>query len=573
MTIRTFVAAVAVALLAPAASAASSKPSVSPPPKVSGQMRWFRRHAPARSVERRAAQVGSVGVIGLESMRDLPSLRARYGFEVVRMIPELHAAVVGVDRSLAANASGDPRIRYLAPLGPERRLTAMPNDPLLSSIDSRTGLPYEWQFARSHVDRALELSLGSPTIVVGTIDTGVADVPDLAGKVDARWTVAQDGTLTRDAGGNDVVGHGTAVASLIAANVDDGFGMAGFGGATHLIAVRAQALTDTEVAVALIKLDTLGVRIVNMSFGEAAAEEPILRDAIRKAAADGILLVAAAGNSAADVAYPAADLQPPGGGPSYGLAVGATDAAGNLASFSNSGQRLSLVAPGSYQGPCSGVLVAVPPLGDAFVNSCAPNWTGDGGGLYAYLAGTSFSAPEVAGVAALIWAKRPELKNYQVAGIIKQSAGHDGVGWTPTMGCGVLDAGAALELATSYSSASRPDGSCSAAGEPSLIPTEPDVRPTVSALPASGTWSGSLTLRFRVGEATHEVAAAIDVQRNRSTVVGLARGLFRVESGKTYGLAWRAPKLHTKGVYRFCVTLTGRSGKASARSCAPISLR
>ena len=175
--------------------------------------------------------------------------------------------------------------------------------------------------------------------MVGTIDTGVADVPDLAGKVDARWTVAQDGTLTRDPGGNDVVGHGTAVASLIAANVDDGFGMAGFGGATHLIAVRAQALTDTEVAVALMKLDRLGVRIVNMSFGEDAPEAPILRDAIHKAAADGMLLVAAAGNSAAEVAYPAADLQPPGGGPSYGLAVGATDVGGNLASFSNSGEQ------------------------------------------------------------------------------------------------------------------------------------------------------------------------------------------------------------------------------------------
>jgi subtilisin family serine protease len=57
----------------------------------------------------------------------------------------------------------------------------------------------------------------------------------------------------------------------------------------------------------------------------------------------------------------------------------------------------------------------------------------------------------VAGVAALIWAARPELKNYQVADIIKQSANRGIGGWTPTMGCGVLDAGAALELAMSRS--------------------------------------------------------------------------------------------------------------------------
>jgi hypothetical protein len=72
------------------------------------------------------------------------------------------------------------------------------------------------------------------------------------------------------------------------------------------------------------------------------------------------------------------------------------------------------------------------------------------------------------GVAALIWAARPELKNYQVADIIKQTARRDGSGWTPTLGCGVLDAGAALELATSSAvpaaaTAGQPSA-CSAAG-------------------------------------------------------------------------------------------------------------
>ena len=176
-------------------------------------------------------------------------------------------------------------------------------------------------------------------------------------------------------------------------------------------------------------------------------------------------------------------------------------------------------------------------------------------------------------MAALIWAKRPELTNYQVAGIIKQSARRDGAGWTRTMGCGALDAGAALELATTYSGVGGPDGPCSTAGDPPTIPTRPEVRPTVFALPASGRWSGPLSLRFRVGKETHEVAAAIDVQRNGSTVVSLARGLFGVESRTAYGLAWRAPSVRKKGAYRFCVTLTRLSGTASAPSCAPISLR
>jgi subtilisin family serine protease len=266
-----------------------------------------------------------------------------------------------------------------------------------------------------------------------------------------------------------VLGHGTAVASLIAANVGDGFGMAGFGGASHLITIHEWAFTDVSTAATLMKLDSLGVRIVNMSFGGAALATPIMLDAIHKAAADGMLLVAAAGNSSHAVAHPAADVQPAGGVQSYGLAVGASDTHGNLTFFSNAGANLSLLAPGGDGGPCSGVLVAIAPLGNGFDDSCYPSWAGAGGAFYAYVSGTSFSAPEVAGIAALVWAARPELKNYQVADIIKQSARRDAGGWTPTMGCGVLDAGAALELAMSrsnseWATADGGDLSCSATG-------------------------------------------------------------------------------------------------------------
>jgi serine protease len=444
----------ALAVVAPA-NAAPLHPLISPPPRLHRAVHWFHWQASRRSLQAHETAFGSTVVLGLASMRDLAPLRARYGFARVQAIPVLHAALVGGDKAqlhaLLAGAPGDPRIRYVSPVGPPRHTLAMPNDPLLHATDPATGLAYEWQFAAANVDRALDLSPGSPHILVGTIDTGAAQVPDLAGQIDQRWTAWRNGKLTRDARGNDGDGHGTAVASLIAANADDGFGMAGFGGATHLIAIRDWWFSDVSVAVALMKLDSLGVRIVNMSFGSDAPESPIALDAIHKAAADGMLLVAAAGNSAGPVAHPAADLQSADGVQSYGLAVGASDVHGKLAFFSNYGTNLSLLAPGGYDGPCSGVLVAAYPVGPMFTNSCFPTWTGDGG-VYAYVSGTSFAAPEVAGVAALIWAARPQLKNYQVADIIKQSARRDGAGWTPQMGCGVLDAGAALALATGLSS-------------------------------------------------------------------------------------------------------------------------
>lgn len=327
---------------------------------------------------------------------------------------------------------------------------ADPAAPLLSSIDPATQLPYEWQFDAADVGPALALSPGSPSVVVGTIDSGAAAVPDLAGKVDSRWRVSPRGKIRRESKAPDYLGHGTAVASLIAAN---GFGMAGFGGATHVVAIRVPYpnVTGASVAAALLKLDALGARIVNMSFGSPAEEQPAVLAAIHKVEADGLLLVAAAGNYDGDVAHPAADLQVPNGIASAGIAVGASDVDGNLTFFSNFGANLSLLAPGNFRGNCSGVLVAAP-INDDFVNGCYPSWQGAGGASYAYVAGTSFSAPEVAGIAALVWAARPGLTNVQVAGIIEQSA-RRASGWTPTMGCGLLDAGAAVSLATSRSAA------------------------------------------------------------------------------------------------------------------------
>ena len=444
-----------------AAGAGQASPAAAPP-RPGLQMQWFHSHASARSLQDIETNFGSTAVVGLESMDDLASLRQSFGFENVRKVPALHAVQVTVDgealQKLLSATQNDPRVRYVSPIGRMRHTLNLPSDPLLQTVDPVTALPFEWQFARANLEHALELTPGDARIKVGVIDTGVDVVPDLAGKVDGLYDVVLDGTVPPpSASGNDDYGHGTAVASLIGASAGDGFGMAGFGGDAHVVGIHAGAhggFTDYDVAVALAKLDALGVRIVNLSLGGSFPSSPILVDAIRKAAADGMLIVAAAGNEGTDrVSWPAADLQPGGGLRSYGLAVGATNADGSLADFSNTGRRLSLVAPGNFAGDCTGVLVALPKT-NVLSSGCYPQWSGPGGATYGYVAGTSFSSPEVAGVAALVWAARPELKNYQVADIIKQSATHSqSARWTPTMGCGSLDAAAAVELALSRTAA------------------------------------------------------------------------------------------------------------------------
>jgi subtilisin family serine protease len=559
-----------------AAAAALALPA--PASATHARMVWYHWTSATRPAP--AERFGGTAVVGLESMADLGALRAAYSFTRVRAMPQLRAVEVRVGRTqlrrLLARGPNDQRIRYVSPVGRPRHTLAMPNDPLLTTMDPGTARPYEWQFAAAHVDRALELSPGSPSVVVGTIDSGIADVPDLAGKIDGRWGFADGATEpTSGPAGIDEKGHGTAVASLIAANVDDGFGMAGFGGASHVISFRVEnrGFTDSAIAAGLVKLDALGVKVINMSFGANAPSRPILLDAIHKVAADGVLLVAASGNNHGFVAHPAADLQPAGGGRGYGLAVGASDAGDRLAPFSNVGSHLSLVAPGVFGGACSGVLVAMHSA-SLLEGTCYPGWTlGSAEASYAYVAGTSFAAPEVAGVAALIWAARPELKNYEVADIIKQTARRaPGAGWTRELGCGVLDAGAALEVATGVTSpvAAGSGDACSAgAAAPAAWPTL--VRPSVHALPAAGVRGRLTTLRYDAGEDTYDVTATLVVRRGGEVVARQSRPGASLAPGERYSFSWRAPT--ARAALTFCVSVTNRQGVRSAPSCAPISLR
>src|SRR4051794_26867439 len=63
-------------------------------PRGASTMDWYRSdHTPPRR------SLGSTVVVGLDSMRDLPAVRATYGFRQVRALPELHAAEVEVDPS------------------------------------------------------------------------------------------------------------------------------------------------------------------------------------------------------------------------------------------------------------------------------------------------------------------------------------------------------------------------------------------------------------------------------------------------------------------------------------------
>ena len=245
----------------------------------------------------------------------------------------------------------------------------------------------------------------------------------------------------------DKDGHGTFVAALAAGSVTNDEGIAGFGGDAQLLLVRAvgpsDSFSDVDEAAAIVYAVDHGARIVNLSLG-GVGTSPLEERAIEYAVSHDVLLVAAAGNEYASgnpIEYPAAALQPPGsnGQGGVGLAVGASTMAGKRASFSNTGSHISLAAPGEN---VFGAIAA----GSSRMWWPRSRLTGSHAGLYGWSSGTSFSTPEVAGAAALVWAANPALTAQQVAAILKASASGNGR-WNPRLGFGVIDVAAAVATA------------------------------------------------------------------------------------------------------------------------------
>ncbi|HMC67880.1 MAG TPA: S8 family serine peptidase, partial [Mycobacteriales bacterium] len=195
-------------------------------------MRWASIPLPARTLQSAATFASGRAVVGFAVGVDAAHFADATGVRVLRNLPALRAAeVVGPPHALAALAL-DRRVRYLEPVG-RLQLAHVRNDPLTYERDPKTGVPWEWNFHAVGADQALNLSKGSRNVLVGVVDTGITPVPDLAGKIaGALW----DPTTQTSA--EDDSGHGTLIASIVAANVDDAVGMAGFCGACRVLAYK-----------------------------------------------------------------------------------------------------------------------------------------------------------------------------------------------------------------------------------------------------------------------------------------------------------------------------------------------
>lgn len=284
----------------------------------------------------------------------------------------------------------------------------IPNDVLFTD--------YQWNLPAIQTNKAWKLSRGSDDVIVAVIDTGVdLEHSDLQGQLLKGYNV-----IDPEQDPIDDVGHGTHVAGIIGALVNNSEGVAGVSWYNKILPIKVLDKTGSgttySVAEGIIWATDHGAKVINMSLGNYADSE-FLHDAIRYAYDRDVVLVAATGNDATErPGYPAAYPEV--------FAVSATDAQNKLASFSNYGEYIDVTAPG------------------ASIASTYP------GNQYAALSGTSMASPHVAAMAGLIRSRNPELNNEEVMDLIRSSTVDLGEsGRDKYFGYGQVDIYKALELA------------------------------------------------------------------------------------------------------------------------------
>ncbi|PLT46520.1 Protease [Paenibacillus pasadenensis] len=336
----------------------------------------------------------------------------------------------------------EPHYLYLTNEAPADVRPIVPNDRLYSD--------YQWNLPSIETEIGWNLSKGSDGVKVAVLDTGVQlDHPDLEGKLAEGYNVVTSGQQP-----DDDVGHGTHVAGIIAAAVNNGEGVAGLTWYNKIMPVKvldsSGAGSTYSVAQGLIWAADHGAKVINMSLGNYAQAE-FLHDAIKYAYDKDVVLVAASGNDNSEQpGYPAAYPEV--------FAVGSTDSRGQKSSFSNYGDYIDAAAPG---------------------DSIASTYPGS---QYAALSGTSMASPHVAALAALIRSLNPQLTNVEVYDIMRSTARDLGAkGRDPYFGYGQIDIDKALRAAGKGGGSAATVPASDGRQPAGLVPAESDAPATESA--------------------------------------------------------------------------------------------
>lgn len=249
-------------------------------------------------------------------------------------------------------------------------------------------------------------SLMGNGIVIAVIDSGIDPFhEDIS---NALWR-NDDNEYGFDFVNNDAYpidghGHGTHVAGTIAAEINNHLGISGVAPGVKIMSLKALSNSgsgsDINIAAAIEFAADNGADIINMSLG-GYGYSSVMEEAVNYAHSLGVIIVAAAGNSAEN-----ADKYSPAMFDNV-ITVGSLSTNETLSSYSNYGSTIEVVAPGEH-------IISLRASGTSLGTALDSHYT--------TAAGTSMAAPHVSGVLALIKQKYPGLSNNQIAQVLYQSS-------------------------------------------------------------------------------------------------------------------------------------------------------
>jgi hypothetical protein len=311
---------------------------------------------------------------------------------------------------VVAKLSHRPELKF-AELDRVVRPAMAVNDPYAGS---------EWHLAKIGAQTAWDTTMGAG-VTVAVLDSGVnVNHPDLKAHLVPGYNSYSNNTdLT------DVCGHGTAVAGSAAATGNNATGVVGPAGAANIMPVRIAYNDPTlgcyayfsTIASGITYAADHGARVANISYVGIAGSSAVLSAARYMNGKGGVVIVSAGNNNRDENVTPDPAL----------VIVSATDSNDNRASFSSWGSFVTIAAPGTYI------------------------WTTNNSLGYSQWQGTSFAAPVVAGVAALMMSARPDLSGDQIKSLMYSTAVDLGTaGRDPIFGYGRVNAAAAVQAAKAY---------------------------------------------------------------------------------------------------------------------------
>ena len=286
-----------------------------------------------------------------------------------------------------------PWVEYVEPDGIGTGGTIIPNDP---------DFPEQWHHQNHEQPSACistpdawDITEGSSNVIVAVLDTGLTDATsEFSDRTIPGYNFAYTNSNTADD-----YGHGTAVTATLGANADNANLVAGVDWHCRLMPLKVLDKNNSGLyswwAQAVDFAVAHGCKVINLSAGGGSIDATLTRS-ITNAIARGVIFVTITHNDGAGV------IRFPGSLTNC-ITVGATDEADQRCGFSNYGPQIDLVAPGTN-------IVTISTIGSLSI------WWG-----------TSFSAPLVSGVSALLAAVRPGITQNEVHTLLCAGA-EDGVG-------------------------------------------------------------------------------------------------------------------------------------------------